>query len=88
MSESTYKVFAARNQLKKIINFSVCYINPNIPKQEFRKIPDAVIFPVNDRYDEELQKKRAFDYANYLNKLDEAAKVAYDQIHLIDVLTR
>lgn len=50
--------------------------------------PQAVIFPVSMLYDKETQTKRARDYANYLNKLNEAAKVAYDQIHLVDVLKR
>jgi len=50
--------------------------------------PNAVIFPISDLYDKDTQAKRAHDYANYLNKLNEAAKVAYDQIHLVDVLKR
>ena len=52
------------------------------------KLPIAGIFPVSERYDVDLQAKRAEDYANYLNKLDEAAKIAYDQIHLVDILKR
>lgn len=48
----------------------------------------AAIFPVNAKYDYDLQVDRALDYANYLNKLEEAAKVAYEQIHLVDVLKR
>ena len=55
---------------------------------ESTKIPEVVQFPVSQKYDLELQEKRAIDYATYLNKLDEAAKVAYDQIHLVDVLKR
>lgn len=52
------------------------------------KLPIAGIFPVSEKYDVDLQAKRAEDYANYLNKLDEAAKIAYDQIHLVDILKR
>jgi hypothetical protein len=48
----------------------------------------AAIFPISDLYDKEIQTHRALDYANYLNKLNEAAKVAYEQIHLVDVLKR
>jgi hypothetical protein len=50
--------------------------------------PHAAVFPVSDLYDEETQTRRAHGYADYLNKLNEAAKVAYDQIHLVDVLKR
>ncbi len=52
------------------------------------KRPNAVMFPISVLYDEKTQEKRAQDYANYLNKLNEAAKVAYEQIHLVDVLKR
>ena len=50
--------------------------------------PHAAVFPFGDLYDRETQTHRALDYAKYLNKLNEAAKVAYDQIHLVDVLKR
>ena len=43
--------------------------------------PAAALFTVSVLYDENLQSKRAHEYANYLNKLNEAAKVAYEQIH-------
>jgi hypothetical protein len=50
--------------------------------------PHAAVFPFGDLYDRETQTRRAHGYADYLNKLNEAAKVAYDQIHLVDVLKR
>jgi hypothetical protein len=65
--------------------FVVGYVSATKKQSE---IPLAVTFPVSEKYDVELQKKRASDYADYLNKLDEAAKIAYDQIHLVDILKR
>lgn len=50
--------------------------------------PNAVIFPVSELYDEATQAKRAQEYAKYLNKIEEAAKAAYEQIHLADILKR
>jgi hypothetical protein len=46
------------------------------------------VFPFGDLYDKETQTRRAHDYATYLNKLNEAAKIAYEQIHLVDVIKR
>jgi hypothetical protein len=68
--------------------FVVGFCDPNDPDVTLNQLPIAVAFPVSQRYDIELQEKRAKDYATYLNKLDEAAKVAYDQIHLVDILKR
>ncbi len=64
------------------------FFDPNDPDVDLSKLPIAVAFPVSEKYDVELQEKRAKDYATYLNKLDEAAKIAYDQIHLVDILKR
>jgi hypothetical protein len=50
--------------------------------------PHAAVFPISDLYDKEIQTRRAHDYATYLNKLNEAAKIAYEQIHLVDVIKR
>jgi len=50
--------------------------------------PIAARFDVSDLYDEDTQLTRAREYADYLNKLNEAAKIAYQQIHLVDVLKR
>lgn len=65
--------------------FVVGYVSDT---NKLSEVPAAVTFPVSQKYDVDLQKKRAEDYATYLNKLDEAAKVAYDQIHLVDILKR
>lgn len=57
-------------------------------KEEIDVRPTAATFPVSGRFDEEIQKARADQFAEYLNKLDEAARVAHEQIHLVDILSR
>lgn len=52
------------------------------------KRPSAAIFPVSMLYDEDLQSTRATKFAEYLNSLLDAAKVAEEQIHLVDILKR
>lgn len=78
MSDRVFKVFITKGGDLAVSD------NKDIYEQR----PQAVIFPVSMLYDKETQTKRARDYANYLNKLNEAAEVAYDQIHLVDVLKR
>lgn len=55
---------------------------------ESEEYPRAAEFPVSPSFNNELQQQRAIDYAKYLNKVEEAAQTAYEQIHLVDVLTR
>jgi hypothetical protein len=78
--------YTARGQSEENpAEFIVGYVSDT---KKLSEVPAAVTFSVSQKYDVELQKKRAEDYATYLNKLDEAAKVAYDQIHLVDILKR
>lgn len=50
--------------------------------------PVAAEFPVSEAYTREIQEERAVAFADYMNKLEEAKKVAYEQVHLVDVLSR
>lgn len=43
-------------------------------------------FPISARHDEDEQARRAQDYANYMNKLAEAAEQAYEHNKLINIL--
>ena len=60
--------------------FEVAQSSKNKPCQPI------AIFPVNDRYSLETQKKRAQDYCDYMNKLVEAEKIAYEQNQLANIL--
>jgi hypothetical protein len=82
-----FVIRSSNRQTGKKEHFSVKYCSVN-EKEDLGSLPAAAIFPISQRYDEDLQEKRAEDYSKYVNKLDEAAKIAYDQIHLVDVLKR
>lgn len=55
---------------------------------DINKRPIVAKFPISQLHDELAQERRAYDYAAYMNKLQEAAEQAYKHNHLIDVLTR
>jgi len=48
--------------------------------------PKAIEFPISVLYDEDTQRRRAQDYCDYLNRLVQAAKDAYEHNKLIDIL--
>lgn len=50
--------------------------------------PIAAEFPISQLFDTDIQEERAEKYADYLNKLEEAARVANEQTHLVDILSR
>lgn len=69
---------------KKVTRYFVTDADPD----DISARPFAAEFPVNDAYTKEIQEERAEKFCEYLNKLEEAKKVAYDQIHLVDILSR
>ncbi len=48
--------------------------------------PAVAEFPVTSAYTSDVQKQRAKDYADYMNRIVEATQEAYDQNLLIDKL--
>jgi len=48
----------------------------------------GVDFPISQVFDLDTQGQRAERFAEYLNRLDEAARKAAEQIHLLDILSR
>lgn len=53
---------------------------------EVNSRPKAAAFPISQAFPDELQERRAQDYRDYLNRLVEASKQAYEQNQLINVL--
>lgn len=53
---------------------------------EIKNRPKAIVFPVSQVFDDLTQKRRAKDYCDYLNKLAEAGRQAYEQNQLVNVL--
>lgn len=62
------------------------FVTDAIDNTELDKRPKAAEFTISELYDEITQEHRANDYRNYLNKLAEAAKQAYENNKLIDIL--
>jgi hypothetical protein len=66
---------------KKIIKFVV---DDSLTHEETR--PSVAEFHVSQAYQEDVQKSRAKDYVNYLNRIAEATKNAYEENKLADKL--
>lgn len=63
MSKPTYKVYT-QGKTAMVVRYS-------IEIKDAQNKLDAAIFPINAKYDEHTQDKRAHKFADYLNKLDE-----------------
>lgn len=50
--------------------------------------PAAAIFPVSAMFPNEFQYKQAHAYCDYLNKIRDATMQAFEQNHLVDLLSR
>lgn len=75
---------STNRETKKVTRYFITDADPdNISSRPF-----AAEFPVSDAYTKDIQEERAEKFCEYLNKLEEAKKVAYDQIHLVDILSR
>lgn len=85
MAVRTYKVGHSMNKDKVITAY---FVTDAHDEKELDARPKAAEFPICQMYDDELQHERADKYAEYLNKLAEAARVASEQIHLVDILSR
>lgn len=87
MAKREFSVWISRRPSdKKITRFWVG--DAIIDTKEVDERPSAAEFPVSVLYDEETQRENALRYAEYLNKLAEASRVAHEQIHLVDILSR
>lgn len=84
----TYKVGQITSTSTQVVaRYFVTDANPN-NKEEINTRPHAAEFPISVMYDQDLQEKRAEAFCDFMNKLEEAKKVAYDQVHLVDMLSR
>ena len=48
--------------------------------------PSVAVFHVSSRYTEDEQRARAVTYANYMDRIAEATRIAYEQNQLIDLI--
>ena len=52
------------------------------------KRPTIATFPISQLYDQYEQKQRAEQYADFLNKINEATQKVYEQTMLMDILKK
>jgi hypothetical protein len=86
MAQRTWKVAQNTSGQTKKINYY--FVSDAHDDDELDERPKAAMFPISQLFDDELQEARAHKYAEYLNKLNEAARVAQEQTHLVDILSR
>lgn len=81
-----FKVAESKNaDTKKVTRL---YVTDAEGPEELGSRPDVAIFPVSERYDEEEQLRHARLFADYLNKVNEAKNVAYEQTMILDILKK
>lgn len=86
MTHRTFKVAHRKsNQTKQITAY---FVNDAHNDAELSERPDVAVFPISLLYDAETQEARAEKFAEYMNKLAEATRVAHEQLHLVDILSR
>lgn len=82
----TYKVATSRNNTTKKINSY--FVTDAHDDDELDARPKAAEFPVSVLHDVDIQEARAEAFSDYMNKLEEAKKASFDQVHLVDILSR
>lgn len=80
----SYGVWETKNGRGNLVDY---FVTDRFSKEDD---PDGVrtvaIFPISARHDRDEQARRAEDYANYMNKLAEAAEQAYEHNKLVNIL--
>jgi hypothetical protein len=82
----TFKVATSRNKTTKTV--TSFFVTDAHDDDELDARPKAAEFAVSLLYDEEVQGARAEAFTDYMNKLEEAKKASFDQVHLVDILSR
>jgi hypothetical protein len=54
--------------------------------EELDTRPIVAEFPISQKFDQESQEARAYAYATYMGKIDEATRQAYENNQLLDIL--
>lgn len=93
MAERTYKVGNASSRDKRTNEVFVdsYFVTDAHNEAELNgpcARPKVAEFPISQMYDKETQMERAERFAEFMNKLADAARIAKEQTHLIDILSR
>lgn len=82
----TYKVGHTTDATTK--KYTKFFITDAHNEDELDSRPMVATFPIGERYDEDTQHHHAKMFADYMNKIEEAKQIAYDQTMLMDVLKK
>lgn len=79
-----YNVWETKNGHGELLLYFVTdRVNKDEDEEGYRTVAE---FPISPRHDKDEQARRAEDYAEYMNKLLEAAEQAYEHNKLINIL--
>ena len=70
---------------EKITRF---FVTDAIGQDELDTRPVVAEFPISELYDEETQLRHARLFRDFMNKIEEAKQVAYEQTMLMDILKK
>lgn len=72
---------------KEIVSF---FVTDCVDDEELQsgKRPTIAVFPVSQLYEAQEQEYRAIQYAEFMNKINEATQKAYEQTMLMDILKK
>lgn len=82
----TWKVAHHKEETKKGFKITEYFVTDAGTNDELSDRPVAAAFPVSQKFDNDHQEKRAEEYAEYLNRINEAATQAYENNRLLDIL--
>lgn len=64
------------------------FVTDAIGKDDLDTRPVVAEFPISELYDEETQLRHARLFRDFMNKIEEAKQVAYEQTMLMDILKK
>lgn len=75
----------AHQRTGKLLSFMVTDVL-NDEELQHNVRPSVVTFPISQLYDSKEQRLRADQYADFLNKINEATLKAYQNTQLLDIM--
>ena len=64
------------------------FVTDAIGQDDLDSRPVVAEFPISELYDEETQLRHARLFRDFMNKIEEAKQVAYEQTMLMDILKK
>lgn len=86
MTKRTWKVGHHKHESKGVSTITEYFVTDAETSEEIEQRATAASFPISQKFDQEHQESRAYEYADYMNKIAEATAQAYENNRLIDIL--